>query len=175
MLRFVKVSGGGDADECSPFGGRDMAEIGEPGNLVKPDFPETDGRADGGTAINPMRLDLLALMRAAPRCGARCRDGSPCEAPAVRGQRRCRMHGGARGSGAPRGERNGNYRHGRATVGAQRWRRYLSARVRLLGRMVRLFKPGLVTVELPPHLALEKVLLDIEEARLYEPASGDDD
>jgi hypothetical protein len=25
---------------------------------------------------------------------------------------RCRMHGGTHGSGAPKGERNGNYRHG---------------------------------------------------------------
>lgn len=32
----------------------------------------------------------------APRCGARTRraDGRPCQAPAVRGKRRCRMHGG---------------------------------------------------------------------------------
>jgi hypothetical protein len=28
------------------------------------------------------------------------------------------MHGGAPGSGAPRGERNGNYRHGRFTYEA---------------------------------------------------------
>ena len=30
----------------------------------------------------------------APRCGARTRTGQPCRAPAVRGKRRCRMHGG---------------------------------------------------------------------------------
>ncbi len=29
---------------------------------------------------------------------------TPCMSPAVRGKRRCRMHGGAAGSGAPRGE-----------------------------------------------------------------------
>ena len=28
------------------------------------------------------------------------------------GRARCRMHGGARGSGGPRGKRNGNFRHG---------------------------------------------------------------
>ena len=30
----------------------------------------------------------------APRCGARTRAGSPCKAPAIRGRRRCRLHGG---------------------------------------------------------------------------------
>jgi hypothetical protein len=30
----------------------------------------------------------------APRCGARTRKGSPCGSPAVRGKKRCRMHGG---------------------------------------------------------------------------------
>ena len=29
-----------------------------------------------------------------PRCGARTRSGCPCQAPAVRGKPRCRMHGG---------------------------------------------------------------------------------
>ncbi len=30
----------------------------------------------------------------APRCGARTRAGCPCQAPAIRGRLRCRMHGG---------------------------------------------------------------------------------
>ncbi|WP_420818736.1 HGGxSTG domain-containing protein [Occallatibacter savannae] len=30
----------------------------------------------------------------APRCGARTRRGAPCGSPAVRGKKRCRMHGG---------------------------------------------------------------------------------
>ena len=50
-------------------------------------------------------------MRASLRCGARTRSGKPCESPAVRGKRRCRMHGGAAGSGAPRGNQNA-LRHG---------------------------------------------------------------
>jgi len=29
------------------------------------------------------------------RCGAKTRQGQPCKAPAVRGRKRCRMHGGA--------------------------------------------------------------------------------
>ena len=41
------------------------------------------------------------------RCGARRKyDGHPCQSPAVSGKKRCRLHGGAKGSGAPRGNRN---------------------------------------------------------------------
>ena len=45
-------------------------------------------------------------MSASPRCGAKTRSGAPCRAPAVAGKRRCRMHGGAAGSGAPKGNQN---------------------------------------------------------------------
>lgn len=40
------------------------------------------------------------------RCGARTRSGGECRSPAVSGRARCRMHGGARGSGAPAGNKN---------------------------------------------------------------------
>ena len=40
------------------------------------------------------------------RCGAKTCSGSPCKSPAVRGKKRCRMHGGALGSGAPHGNQN---------------------------------------------------------------------
>ncbi|WP_331000298.1 HGGxSTG domain-containing protein [Pseudosulfitobacter pseudonitzschiae] len=40
------------------------------------------------------------------RCGAKTRKGTPCRAPAVSGKVRCRMHGGAAGSGAPKGNKN---------------------------------------------------------------------
>lgn len=50
-------------------------------------------------------------MLASPRCGATTRAGSACRAPAVRGRKRCRMHGGARGSGAPMANRNAR-KHG---------------------------------------------------------------
>ncbi|WP_461191908.1 HGGxSTG domain-containing protein [Bradyrhizobium sp. UFLA06-06] len=39
-------------------------------------------------------------MPASPRCGAKTRCGGSCRAPAVHGKTRCRMHGGAKGSGA---------------------------------------------------------------------------
>jgi hypothetical protein len=83
---------------------------------------------------NPMQRttnEPLSL-RAAPRCGARTRQGKPCESPIVKGKRRCRMHGGAHDSGAPRGERNGSYRHGFYTVDAQAERQALRALCREL-------------------------------------------
>ncbi len=46
------------------------------------------------------------------RCGARTRAGNPCQSPAVSGKRRCRMHGGAEGSGA-RGDNRNALKHGR--------------------------------------------------------------
>ncbi|HGC5726840.1 TPA: HGGxSTG domain-containing protein [Legionella pneumophila] len=44
----------------------------------------------------------------APRCGARTKGnfGRPCRCPVVKGKSRCRVHGGAKGSGAPKGNRN---------------------------------------------------------------------
>jgi uncharacterized protein YjcR len=53
-------------------------------------------------------------MQASRRCGAKIRSGGSCRAPAVRGKRRCRMHGGAPGSGAPKRNKNAR-KHGRFT------------------------------------------------------------
>lgn len=39
-------------------------------------------------------------------CGARLRDGSPCPRPPAEGRRRCRSHGCAPRTGAPKGNRN---------------------------------------------------------------------
>nr|WP_269465441.1 HGGxSTG domain-containing protein [Bradyrhizobium sp. CCGE-LA001] len=50
-------------------------------------------------------------MQSSPRCGARTRGGTICRAPALHGKTRCRMHGGARRSGAPRGNQNAR-KHG---------------------------------------------------------------
>ena len=63
----------------------------------------------------------------AQRCLARTRAGTPCQKAAATGKKRCRMHGGAKGSGAPRGERNGNYRSGPYTCEAVAERRALGA------------------------------------------------
>jgi hypothetical protein len=50
-------------------------------------------------------------MLSSPRCGAKTRKGAPCQSPAVSGKKRCRMHGGAAGSGAPKGNKNA-WKHG---------------------------------------------------------------
>ena len=47
------------------------------------------------------------------RCGAKTRRGTPCPNPSMAGRQKCRLHGAA--GGAPKGERNGNYRHGHFT------------------------------------------------------------
>lgn len=60
-----------------------------------------------------------------PRCGARIRGGGRCGKPPAAGKRRCRLHGGASGSGAPRGNSNalihgGETREARAYRGVAR-------------------------------------------------------
>ena len=50
-------------------------------------------------------------MLASPRCGAKTRNSGACRSPAVHGKTRCRMHGGAPGSGAPKANRNAR-KHG---------------------------------------------------------------
>ena len=68
-------------------------------------------------------------MLVSPRCGAKTRLGGACRSPAVRGKKRCRMHGGAQGSGAPRANRNAR-KHGLFTRDAIAERRQIQ---RLLG------------------------------------------
>jgi len=68
-------------------------------------------------------------MRASPRCGAKTRTGKPCQSPIVRGRKRCRMHGGAKGSGAPPGNQNA-LKHGLFTRQAKDQRKMLSRLLR---------------------------------------------
>ena len=65
-------------------------------------------------------------MLASPRCGAKTRCGGACSSPAVHGKKRCRMHGGARGSGAPRANQNAR-KHGLFTKDAIAERREIEA------------------------------------------------
>lgn len=75
-------------------------------------------------------------LRAAKRChAARKRDLEPCNAPAVRGWNVCRVHGA--GGGAPRGERQGNYRHGQRTIEAKTERRLFRDELRQLRMLAR--------------------------------------
>jgi glucans biosynthesis protein len=52
------------------------------------------------------------------------------DAMPVASGRRCRMNGGAAGSGAPKGKRNGKYRHGGFTTEAIDERRRLASLIR---------------------------------------------
>jgi hypothetical protein len=83
--------------------------------------------------INPMNQNRvtaqLANIRAAPRCGAKTRAGSPCRCPAIRDRKRCRLHGG-HSSGAPKGRDNGNYRDGTFTAEAIQEEQWLRSMVR---------------------------------------------
>src|SRR5262249_12882148 len=72
-----------------------------------------------------------ARTRLARQCGARTKSGRPCRSPATK-KGRCRLHGGARGSGAPPGKRNGQYRHGERTKGAIAERQKFSTLLKLL-------------------------------------------
>ena len=65
-------------------------------------------------------------MLASPRCGAKTRSGGACRSPAVRGKKRCRMHGGAPGSGAPKANQNAR-KHGLFTRDAIDERRQIQA------------------------------------------------
>jgi hypothetical protein len=65
-------------------------------------------------------------MQASPRCRAKTRFGEACRSPAIRGKRRCRMHGGVVKSGAPKGNRNAR-KHGRFTKAAIGERKQIEA------------------------------------------------
>ena len=75
-------------------------------------------------------------MLASPRCGAKTRCGDACRSPAVSRKKRCRMHGGAPGSGAPRANRNAR-KHGLFTADAIAERRRIRE---LLGEARRLLE-----------------------------------
>jgi hypothetical protein len=74
-------------------------------------------------------------MLASPRCGAKTRSGKPCKSPAVSGKKRCRMHGGAPGSGAPKRNINA-FKHGLFTREAIAERRLLRTLLRDVGALV---------------------------------------
>src|SRR6266481_7101842 len=67
----------------------------------------------------------------ARQCGARTKSGKPCRSPATK-KGRCRLHGGASGSGGPPGKRNGQYRHGERTKAAIAEQRKFSALLKML-------------------------------------------
>jgi len=83
----------------------------------------------------------LANLAKARRCGAKTRAGHPCRQAAVRGRPRCRMHGGAKGSGGPLGDRNENFKHGVYTREAKATRRVMRATIREIRALVQAADP----------------------------------
>ena len=93
--------------------------------IVGPVGHRGGGRGDGGeTDERPRAPGRLEAERGSP-----LRGGSPCRQPAVRGKRRCRMHGGAPGSGGQPGNRNA-LKHGARTAEATARRREVRALLR---------------------------------------------
>jgi hypothetical protein len=74
-------------------------------------------------------MNSSLAMHRSPRCCARNRRGTPCQLPAVTGRGRCRLHGGAEGSGGQPDNRNA-FRHGRYTAEAIAKRRMVAALIR---------------------------------------------
>jgi hypothetical protein len=81
-------------------------------------------------------MNAVYPFQKSPRCSATSKlTKKPCQAPAVNGWTVCRFHG-ARG-GAPKGERNGAYRHGLFANKARDERRSLSNLLRQCRTMYR--------------------------------------
>ena len=85
---------------------------------------ERGNQADGAIDARAIAFAPGAALSARPRAG------TPCQKAAATGKKRCRMHGGAKDSGAPPGERNGSYRHRLFTREAIAERRALRALIR---------------------------------------------
>lgn len=63
-------------------------------------------------------------------CGAQTRSGTPCKSHPTSGKRRCRMHGGATGTGAPKGNANA-LKHGLYTASMKQKRKEVRALLKL--------------------------------------------
>ena len=73
-------------------------------------------------------------------CGARTRQSDTCKRPCASGKNRCYMHGGALGSGAPRGNRNA-LKHGNYTKESKERRSTINQMIKqMLTDAVQLFK-----------------------------------
>jgi hypothetical protein len=81
--------------------------------------------------VNPMSQTYETNIGNLPgvmRCGAKTRAGTPCQCPAMKDRKRCRIHGGL-SPGAPRGAANGNYRDGYWTHEAVEERKFIRSLV----------------------------------------------
>lgn len=92
-----------------------------------------------------------------PACGARLRTGGLCAARPPRGKRRCRSHGGAPGSGAPKGNRNA-LKHGAYTAASKARRKAMRDYVRASQTLMDAFDAGVRSAALLRyHAAIESI------------------
>jgi len=77
--------------------------------------------------------ERLANLRGAPRCKATTRARTECQCPAVKGRKRCRLHGG-HSPGAPKGHSNGNYKDGAFTAEAIEERKWVKSMIVTFGK-----------------------------------------
>jgi hypothetical protein len=94
-----------------------MSEHLETGSAIQRETPQVSEM----TLINPLKQV----------CGAKTRQGGRCREVPAEGKKRCRIHGGAEGSGAPAGERNGKFKHGRYSAETRAQRNADAARRRI--------------------------------------------
>jgi len=73
---------------------------------------EQFGGGSGQFTCNFAYYGMIMNNRPNAVCGAKIRQGGRCLDVPAEGKKRCRLHGGAEGSGAPKGGRNGRYKHG---------------------------------------------------------------
>lgn len=71
----------------------------------------------------------------AGQCGAKTRNGRPCRNRPVTNKRRCRMHGGAIGSGGQPGNRNA-WKHGGRSADTVFMRKFATEMAREAKRLV---------------------------------------
>src|SRR5262249_8108049 len=81
--------------------------------------------------INLASVTVVGSLRSTNPSFPTAASGKPCRSPATK-KGRCRLHGGARGSGGPPGERNGQYRRGERTKAAIAEQRKFSALLKML-------------------------------------------
>ena len=77
----------------------------------------------------------------APRCGARTKgnNGNPCRCPAIKGRARCRVHGGASGTGAPQYNQNA-LKHGETTAEVKNFRQQVREAIKYSNSLVKMLK-----------------------------------
>lgn len=84
----------------------------------------------GGEQNGKMRNSPMSKAHAAPRCLAKTRSGTACRLPALKGKKRCQLHGG-RSPGPPKGNRNAR-KHGGYSAKTVAAMRYLKTIARLV-------------------------------------------